>query len=136
MGFLDDLNASIPVHHHRLLGRQVESIFAEIHSRVEQEADARGKRKRENERLSRIALEARLTGYRKASGNSIPTCTGACGVPSEKLFRVRCRPRMRKGEEGGDDATFHFSLSFFLCISRATGFIKRHRRVFSGPPSR
>lgn len=40
MGFLDDLNASIQVHHHlRRLGRQVESIFAEIHSRVEQEAD-------------------------------------------------------------------------------------------------
>lgn len=42
VGFLDDLNAPIPVHHRlRRLGRQVESIFAEIHSRVEQEADAR-----------------------------------------------------------------------------------------------
>lgn len=37
--FLGDLNASVPVHHHlRRFGRQVESIFAEIHSRVEQEA--------------------------------------------------------------------------------------------------
>lgn len=89
--FLGDLNASVPVHHLRRLGRQAESIFAEIHSRVEQEVgrarkigagekrwERRGREEARGEDRtsdSRIALQARLTGYRKAVGNSIPTCT-------------------------------------------------------------
>lgn len=55
--FLGDLNASVPVHHHlRRFGRQVESIFVEIHSRVEQEAVVRGNEaSREKERLANRA---------------------------------------------------------------------------------
>ena len=58
--FLGDLNASVPVHHHlRRFGRQVESIFAEIHSRVEQEADVRGKRGKQGERATRESRSRR-----------------------------------------------------------------------------
>lgn len=115
MGFLDDLNATIPVHQHlRRLGRQVESIFAEIHSRVEQEADggeggswtgqAREK-KGGGGRLARIALQARLTGYRKADDNSIPTCTLG------KIIPGTLPPE-------DDDATFRVSLFLPASLGR------------------
>jgi len=59
----------------------------------------------EKGRLARIALQARLTGYRKADGNSIPTCTLG------KIIPGTLPPE--------DDATFRVSpsLSLSLCIS-------------------
>lgn len=86
---------------------------------------------------SRIALQARLTGYRKAGGNSIPTCTGR-GVPSEKLFRVRCRSRRREtNSERSDDATFHFSFSLSLFLRIFLSFFlsndRLHKKASSSP---
>lgn len=80
---------------------------------------------------SRITLQARLTGYRKAGGNSIPTCTG---VPSEKLFRVHCSPR--KGRGAVVTTFYALFLSLSLPVFSPASFIKRHRRLLGAPRAR
>lgn len=120
---------------HTTSGRQVESIFAEIHLRVEQKADARkigaeeGTKERRRwknteergeergaKEQSRIALQARLTGYRKAVRNSISTWR-----PSGKIIPSTLPSRRREATRQPAGCARRFtSLSLFLSLTSSS----------------